>query len=234
MAAQGRGRRAAFQDRTGARREERADVHSELGPGAEPAPPLPPPVIARPDSGRRAGGGPRVPRRCRHPAGQPARPMTATGSTDDAGTGPGPDRAAQPDSSSPTGPPLAPETLPRWPPATYWIQTTLAVVAAARRATHVLLLVLIAFVLAVGLDPAVRWLGRFRVRRGWAVALIFVGFASFLALFVALLIPVLAREIQQFAGALPGYVADLQERDDWIGDIARRACSSSRSTCSMS
>jgi predicted PurR-regulated permease PerM len=97
------------------------------------------------------------------------------------------------------------------------------VVAAARRATHVLLLVLIAFVLAVGLDPAVRWLGRFRVRRGWAVALIFVGFASFLALFVALLIPVLAREIQQFAGALPGYVADLQERDDWIGDIARRA-----------
>jgi predicted PurR-regulated permease PerM len=85
------------------------------------------------------------------------------------------------------------------------VVATLLVVAAARRISHVLLLALVAFVLAVGLDPAVQWLGKLRIRRGWAVAIIFVGLVVFLALFIALLIPLLAREVPQFAGALPGY-----------------------------
>ena len=116
-----------------------------------------------------------------------------------------------------------------WPPWTYWVRTTLAVVAtllvvaAARRISHVLLLALVAFVLAVGLDPAVQWLGRHRIRRGWAVAIIFGGLALFLGVFVALLIPLLGREVPQFAGALPGYIADLQRRDDWLGDAFRHA-----------
>src|SRR5512132_1886134 len=107
-----------------------------------------------------------------------------------------------------------------WPPWTYWVRTTLAVVAtllvvaAARRISHVL---------AVGLDPAVQWLGKLRIRRGWAVAIIFVGLVVFLALFVALLIPLLAREVPQFAAALPGYLADLQRRDDWLGNAFRHA-----------
>ena len=84
-----------------------------------------------------------------------------------------------------------------------------------------LLLALVAFVLAVGLDPAVQWLGRRRIRRGWAVAIIFVGLVVFLVLFVALLVPVLGREVPQFAGALPGYLADLQRRDDWLGNAFR-------------
>jgi predicted PurR-regulated permease PerM len=103
------------------------------------------------------------------------------------------------------------------------VVATLIVVAAARRVAHVLLLVLIAFVLAVGMDPAVRWLGRLRVRRSWAVTIIFVGLASFLALFVALLIPPMVQEVRQFADALPGYLADLQRRDDWLGNAARHA-----------
>jgi predicted PurR-regulated permease PerM len=101
------------------------------------------------------------------------------------------------------------------------VVATLLVVAAARRISHVLLLALVAFVLAVGLDPAVQWLGKLRIRRGWAVAIIFVGLVVFLALFVALLIPVLAREVPQFAAALPGYLADLQRRDDWLGNAFR-------------
>jgi predicted PurR-regulated permease PerM len=116
-----------------------------------------------------------------------------------------------------------------WPPWTYWVRTTLAVVgtllvvAAARRISHVLLLALVAFVLAVGLDPAVAWLGRRRIRRGWAVAIIFGGLVLFVAVFVALLIPVLTREVPQFAAALPGYVADLQRRHDWLGNAFRHA-----------
>jgi len=155
--------------------------------------------------------------------------MTGTEPTDDAGAGPGPHPTPEPDSSSPLGPPARSEPSPVWPPVTYWVRTTLAVVAtllvvaAARRVTHILLLVVIAFVLAVGLDPAARWLGRFRVRRGWAVALIFTGFALFLALFVVLLVPPMVREIRQFADALPGYLDDLQTRNGWIGNAARHA-----------
>jgi predicted PurR-regulated permease PerM len=138
--------------------------------------------------------------------------------------------------TSPTSAPQSPTPASRqpawslmWPPWTYWVRTTLAVVgtllvvAAARRISHVLLLALVAFVLAVGLDPAVQWLGRLRIRRGWAVAIIFVGLVVFVALFVALLIPVLIREVPQLAGALPGYVADLQRRDDWLGNAFRHA-----------
>ena len=141
---------------------------------------------------------------------------------------------AQTGSTSMSGPepapaPAQPAWSQVWPPWTYWVRTTLAVVAtllvvaAARRISHVLLLALVAFVLAVGLDPAVQWLGKLRIRRGWAVAIIFVGLVVFLALFVALLIPVLAREVPQFAAALPGYLADLQRRDDWLGNAFRHA-----------
>jgi predicted PurR-regulated permease PerM len=145
-----------------------------------------------------------------------------------------PAEAAPPQTGSASGP-EPPPTSPQpassvvWPPWTYWVRTTLAVVgtllvvAAARRISHVLLLVLVAFVLAVGLDPAVQWLGRRRIRRGWAVAIIFAGLTVFLALFVALLIPLLTREVPQFAGALPGYLDDLQRRDDWLGSAFRHA-----------
>jgi predicted PurR-regulated permease PerM len=144
-----------------------------------------------------------------------------------------PAEAAPPQTGSASTPEPPPSASPQpawsqvWPPWTYWVRTTLAVVAtllvvaAARRISHVLLLALVAFVLAVGLDPAVKWLGKLRIRRGWAVAIIFVGLVVFLALFVALLIPLLAREVPQFAGALPGYLADLQRRDDWLGNAFR-------------
>ncbi|HVQ94133.1 MAG TPA: AI-2E family transporter [Mycobacteriales bacterium] len=144
--------------------------------------------------------------------------MTGTGPAGDTGTVTG---GADP------GPPA--QTAPVWPPMAYWVRATLVVVAtlavvmAARRVAHVLLLVVLAFVLAVGMDPPVRWLGRFRLRRGWAVAVIFTGLAAFLALFVVLLVPPLVREVRQFADAAPGYLADLQARQDWIGNAARHA-----------
>jgi predicted PurR-regulated permease PerM len=146
--------------------------------------------------------------------------MTDAAPTGDDGAGAGRDGAPEP---VPVSPPL-----PAWPSVAYWVRTTLAVVAtlllvaAARRVTHILLLVVMAFVLAVGVDPMVQWLGRLGVRRGWAVTIIFVGLASFLALFAVLLVPPLVQEVRQFADALPGYVSELQRRQDWIGSLARR------------
>ncbi|TMK48582.1 MAG: AI-2E family transporter [Actinobacteria bacterium] len=147
------------------------------------------------------------------------------GSESTGGTPPGPDAPVHPS---------LPRRPPSWPPVAYWVRTTLAVVAtlvvvaAARRVTHILLLVVIAFVLAVGLDPAVRRLERNRVKRGWAVTLIFAGLALFFLLFAVLLIPPMARQIRQLADAVPSYVAHLETRHDWIGNAARHSHLSTR------
>jgi len=78
---------------------------------------------------------------------------------------------------------------PRLPPMSHYAKVTLTVVAvlvalaAAWAVRATLLLVLVAAVLAVGLDPPVRRLQRMHISRGWAVTLIFLGTVAFLLVF---------------------------------------------------
>src|ERR671923_2054342 len=64
-----------------------------------------------------------------------------------------------------------------WPPVSYWMRVTvgiLAVLALARIVLaigDVLVLVLVSAVLALGFQPAVEWLERRGLRRGWAITL---------------------------------------------------------------
>ena len=94
---------------------------------------------------------------------------------------------------------------PRLPPMNHYARATvtivavLAVLAAAWAVRNILLLVLVAAVLAVGLDPAVRRLERWHVRRGWAVFLIFFAAVAFIALFAALVVPPLVRQVTKLA-----------------------------------
>lgn len=115
----------------------------------------------------------------------------------------------------------------RWPPMTYWAKVTIVVLLtftllrAAALVSSILLLVVMALVIAVGLDPAVRYLQRFRMRRGTATAVIFLGVIAFLVLFVILLGPPLARQISDLAANIPDYVQKLANRDDAIGKYFR-------------
>ncbi len=115
-----------------------------------------------------------------------------------------------------------------WPPMGYWAKWTLtviltvAVLSAARSVANILILVVVAAVLAVGLDPFVRQLVRLGLRRGFAVAFIFLATAGFIALFAALVVPPLVREISGLANDIPKYVARLQTRQDAIGSFVRR------------
>jgi predicted PurR-regulated permease PerM len=110
---------------------------------------------------------------------------------------------------------------------TYWAKVTVVVLLiymilqAATVVSGILLLVVMALVVAVGLDPAVRYLQRFRMRRGTATAVIFLGVIAFLALFIFLLGPPLARQISDLAGHIPDYVQKLENRDDAIGKYFR-------------
>lgn len=114
------------------------------------------------------------------------------------------------------------------PPMSYYAKVTLTVVAvlaalaAAWAVRNILLLVLVAAVLAVGLDPAVRRLERLRVPRGWAVLLILLATVGFLVLFSMLVLPPVARGIRQLAADIPGYVDRLQHNNGWFRDLTKK------------
>jgi predicted PurR-regulated permease PerM len=115
-----------------------------------------------------------------------------------------------------------------WPPLSYWAQVTVvvlvtaAVLLAVRSVSDILLLVLIALVLAIGLEPAVRALGRLGMGRGASAAAIFLAALLLVTLFLVLLVPPMVTQFREFADALPGYVTQLERRDDAVGDLARR------------
>src|SRR5437588_12405204 len=98
---------------------------------------------------------------------------------------------------------------------TVTVVLTLAVLAAAWAVRQILILVLVAAVLAVGLEPAVARLERLRVKRGWAVVIIFVSTIGFIVLFAFLVVPPLVREATQPADNIPTYVRKLQNSNGW-------------------
>jgi predicted PurR-regulated permease PerM len=87
------------------------------------------------------------------------------------------------------------------------------------RVRGVLVLVLIAAFLAVGLDPAVRRLERWGLRRGHGVGAIFLGLVIFLVGFSLAVIPPLARQVTLFASDLPGQVRELAEQNPQLHDV---------------
>lgn len=116
-----------------------------------------------------------------------------------------------------------------WPGLGYWARVTvvialvLGLMLELRRAADVLVLALAAAILAVGLDPAVRFLERRGLRRGFAVMTIFVGSILVFAAFLTFAIPEFVGQIREFAKSIPSIVNDLAQRDDWIGEAVRNA-----------
>jgi len=114
-----------------------------------------------------------------------------------------------------------------WPPMSYWARVTLTVVAvltvlaALWSVVNIVILVLMAAVLAIGLDPAVRALQRRGRSRGGAVALIFVGVLAFVLLFAWLIVPPLVKQIGELANNIPRYIERLGHRDDPLGRYFR-------------
>jgi predicted PurR-regulated permease PerM len=113
----------------------------------------------------------------------------------------------------------------RYPGMGYWARATLTVVAvlallaAAWSVRNILMLVLVATVLAVGLDPQVRWLQRRRLSRAWAVTIIGLLGIGFLALFAWLVIPQAVRQAHELARDFPGYLDRLRTSTGTFGTI---------------
>src|SRR5687767_9460841 len=70
---------------------------------------------------------------------------------------------------------------------------------------------LLAFVLALALDPAVEWLARSRWRRSWTSLGLTILVVAFVALGVTALLPVLATQAQEFIAQLPRILDNLRQ-----------------------
>ena len=88
-------------------------------------------------------------------------------------------------------------------------------------ARSVLVLVIVAAFLAIGLNPIVSRLERAGMRRGAAVAIVFVGLLGFFALFGYAVLPPVINQVSNFVDAVPNYVKDLQGNGT-IRDLDRR------------
>lgn len=75
----------------------------------------------------------------------------------------------------------------------------------------VLLLVVVAFFLAAGLNPSVEFLERRGIRRAYACALVIVAALAMLALFLVAIVPVIADQIAALTDNAPVWFDQLQE-----------------------
>ncbi len=90
---------------------------------------------------------------------------------------------------------------------------------AVRAVEHELLLIVLAAFVAIGLDPAVRFLVRRGLRRGAAVAVIALAALSAVAGFLAAAAPPLARQASQLVNQAPHYAQQLNDGSTVLGRL---------------
>jgi predicted PurR-regulated permease PerM len=67
----------------------------------------------------------------------------------------------------------------------------------------IVIIVVIAVLIAVMLDPVVRWLERHRVRRGLGIAAVAIVIFGLLLFFVAVIVPIMSRQVVELSRDLP-------------------------------
>ncbi len=116
----------------------------------------------------------------------------------------------------------------RWPPLTYWMKVTAAVLLVLGLARvllavgDVLVLVLVSVVLAFGFQPAVGWLARRGLSRGWAVAVGVVVGGGILVAFLALILPDVVRQLAALAETAPEYLERAMRESPLLADLDQR------------
>ncbi|HJU80238.1 MAG TPA: AI-2E family transporter [Acidimicrobiia bacterium] len=115
-----------------------------------------------------------------------------------------------------------------WPPLSYWSRAALVVlgvVIAVRilaALQNILLIVLAAFVVSLGLQPAIRWLESKGLRRGTAMAVLILAGLLVMAGAALAVVPVIVDQAAQALDRLPEIWANLRERSGLVGDLANR------------
>ena len=102
------------------------------------------------------------------------------------------------------------------------ILAALVMIQIVQVARGVLIWIFVAIFLAVALNPAVEWLMAHGVRRrGFAVAIAYLGTLGAIAALGASFIPILVDQVNNFVDAVPGYVEDLTRGRGRLGFLER-------------
>jgi predicted PurR-regulated permease PerM len=104
---------------------------------------------------------------------------------------------------------------------------TIILLMAVRKASHALLLIFVAFFLALALNAPVNWLsqrlpGKRRGSRSLATSLSFLLVIVLLGGFLASVVPPLARQTQSLTTAAPRLIENFRGQDSQVGRIIRR------------
>jgi predicted PurR-regulated permease PerM len=112
-----------------------------------------------------------------------------------------------------------------WPPVSYWMKVAvglLVVFVIARSVaavSSVILLIVASLVLAIGMQPAISWLERRGTRRGWAVAFIFLAAVVIVGGFLAVVIPIVMKQLAGLVAAAPGYLTRAQRGNGLLAQL---------------
>lgn len=99
--------------------------------------------------------------------------------------------------------------------ATFGVLAALLIAKAAVLVRDVIILIIISAFLAIGLNPAVEWMQRHRIKRGVAVAAVVGAVLLFFGGFVAAAVPPVTRQATQLQKTIPEYVSRLRENDTY-------------------
>lgn len=104
---------------------------------------------------------------------------------------------------------------------------TIILLLAVRKASHALLLIFVAFFLALALNAPVNWLskhlpGKRRGSRSLATSLSFLLVILLLGGFLASIVPPLMRQTQSLTSAAPQLIEDFRSQDSQVGRIVRK------------
>jgi predicted PurR-regulated permease PerM len=102
------------------------------------------------------------------------------------------------------------------------VAVTYAVVRVLASASSALMLIGVAFFLALGLEPGISWLVNHKMPRWAAVALMVVVAFALLAASVMAAIPPLADQAQQFIEQMPHYIGLAQDHSSAVGRLNER------------
>ncbi len=86
-------------------------------------------------------------------------------------------------------------------------------------ASRVLVLILVAAIIAAGLEPIVDWLCRHGLRRGVAVAVVAVTLIGLFGAFLAQVVPLMTSEASHLIHQLPTFLHDLQKKNTLLGRL---------------
>jgi predicted PurR-regulated permease PerM len=121
------------------------------------------------------------------------------------------------------GPRVRPTVLFRWGIyVSLGVLATAAAAAAVYTARGVLIWALVALFLAISLDPAVRVLVRWHIRRGVAVLVVVLVTLGLVAAFLQSVIPAMADQFPALVKAFPHYLARWQDRSSSFRQLSDR------------